>query len=34
MLNYDYELVVNWQVLDGNALTHVVVGVLTWEPAA
>ena len=34
MLNYDYELVVNWQVLDGNALTHVVEGVLTWEPAA
>ena len=34
MLNYDYELVVNWQVSDGNGLTHVVVGVLTWEPAA
>jgi hypothetical protein len=30
MLDESYRLVVNWQLFDGNALSHVVVGVLDW----
>lgn len=33
MVDDSYQLVVNWQITDGNALTHVVTGVLDWQPA-
>jgi hypothetical protein len=34
MLDEDYRICVNWQVFDGNALTHVITGVLDWNASA
>lgn len=34
MLDENYRLCVNWQIFDGNALTHVVTGVLDWSTSA
>jgi hypothetical protein len=34
MLDESHRQVVAWQVFDGNALTHVVHGVLDWHPEA
>ena len=33
MLDAENRLCLNWQVFDGNALTHVITGVADWSPA-
>lgn len=34
VLDEDYRLCVNWQLFDGNALTHVMHGLLEWSAAS